>query len=218
MMRRFPGFVLLLTIALSLAGCINPSVRGVYDPKDATRSLVYGFVDMSEAPGGADIDDVRLARLDLNRPRTIQAYPDYLDGVHVNARRPGYFWANDLPQGQYQLAEITGIYMLGGNSTNAAYGAAGGFAGQSFVFPPDQKNATFVNIKQPGIYFLGAYKLTGDGDGFRFDRINSPTEEEALKRLLHRNFSPYWKPIIEKRLAELANPSKRTRASRKKSK
>lgn len=208
-MKRFSIF-LLLSCLLMLAGCAIPA-RGVYDPKDATRSLAFGFVDMSEAPWGADIDDVLLARLDIKRPEMIRAYPDYLDGVHSNPRRPGYFWANDLVPGQYQLAEIASVFMRAGNSTNAAYGTAGGFGRNSFDFPTDERNPTFVDIQKPGLYYLGAYKLTGDGNGFRFDRIKHPTEKEALQRLLHRNYSPYWKPIIEKRLAELTGKSKETK-------
>lgn len=205
-MKEFLGFFLLSSILL-LGGCVIPA-KGVYDPKDASRSVVFGFVDMSEAPLNADIDDVILARLDVKKPQMIRAFPDYLDGVTVNPRRPGYFWANDLVPGQYQLAEIAAVVMRGGNSTNAAYGAAGGYVRNVFSFPPDQRNATFVNIQKPGLYYLGAYKLTGDGKGFRFDRIKRPMEKEALQRLLHRNYSPYWKPIIENRLADLTDQRK----------
>lgn len=177
---------LLLLICPALTGCAVGPAQGLLDPKDKTCSVVFGYIDMTAA-GGADLDAVHLARLDMQGPQIIQGYPDYPDCANGKSRRPGYFWVTDLPLGEYQLAEVVGR----------------GHAG--FSFDHEIKNASYIKITQPGVYYLGAFKIVVKGKSFEFRRIGSPLEQRALLRLLHRTRSSYWKPVIEQRLTQLGS-------------
>jgi len=181
-----------------VVSCV-PHARGIYDTKQQNVSVVVGYVDMSEA-GGVDIDDLKLFRLD-NNSRLIQGYPDYFDGVNVNKMRPGNFWVPGLVNGEYQIAEIAGMGFSGGAPQ---YGATRGPVRNALAFSKDEKNASYIKIDKPGIYFMGSFKAKVSGDSFSFKKVKKPTEAQVLKRLLEkRTFSPYWKKVIEARLVAL---------------
>ncbi len=191
--------IVLLSCAVFLAGCAVRSAghpRGLVKPRVANPSVVFGYIDMSAA-GGADIDDVLLARLDGEKPQILRGFPDYPDGVTVNGRRPGYFWASDLPPGEYQLAEIAGVGYHGSARTN------GGWSRNSFTFDTAKKNASYVKISKPGVYYLGAFKIVNHGKSFDLNEIGSPSEAKALKRLLHRSYDSYWKGMVARRLKQV---------------
>lgn len=194
-------FVLFLLVPL-LAGCLGPRnvghPRGLVKPKIPNSAAVFGYIDMSAA-GGHDIDDVILVRLDGAQPELLRANPDYPDGITVNVRRPGYFWASDLPPGEYQLAEVAGRGFAGGNYNQVA-GAPTRFA---FALDTAKKNGTYVKITKAGIYYMGAFKITNRKKTFDFTRLAAPSEATGLKRMLHRSYDPYWKGMVQKRLNQV---------------
>jgi hypothetical protein len=130
---------------------------------DATNSLVFGYVDMGDAPtkiNGASIMQVA--------PPTDKPYW----GTDV---RDGLFYTYYLPPGSYQLASISGSSFWRGD--------------YRYNFPR-QGSETAVRITKPGVYFLGSWKYKGvktgffEGGKFDVERVSTPTEAQLLQRIL----------------------------------
>ena len=158
-------------VALALlCSCATPP--RLADPTATDTSLIYMYVDLSEAPS-----DVRWFSL-LLRPK---ADPEDVwesnlaieDGVmsHISAR-----------PGAYNIEHFGGIKQ----------GFLG--AGTQWIYEyHGERNgiAPFI-VDQPGVYFLGSYKLKFNKGGLlstpEFDlvRIAEPSEREVLQRLLQR--------------------------------
>lgn len=182
-MKRRSGIVLaLLTLGL-LAGCAGSGHGRHID--DASNSLVFGYVDMSDAP-----TSVASASIMQVAPPTEKPYW----GTDV---RDGLFYTPYLPPGSYKLASLSG---------------SGFFKGDyQYNFPKQGRGDTGVRIAKPGIYFLGSYKYkkvkTGffEGGKFTIERVKSPSEAELLKRILGEGDikSSKWAEKIRARLAGL---------------
>ena len=156
--------------------------RSVDDP---SNSLVFGFIDMADAPtkiSGASIMQVS--------PPTDKPYW----GMDV---RNGLLYTYYLPPGSYQLASISGSSFWRGD--------------YRYNFPR-QGNEQAVRIGKPGIYFLGSYRYKGvktgffEGGKFDIERVNSPTEAELLRRILEEDKEikgSAWEAKIRQRLSQL---------------
>lgn len=178
------GMFLLVAALAALSGCAGGGHgRDINDP---SNSLVFGFVDMSEAPtkvSGAQIMQVA--------PPTDKPYW----GTDV---RDGLFYTSYLPPGSYKLATLHGSSFLRGE--------------HQYNFPRQGGGDTAVRIDKPGIYFLGAYKYQKVRTGmfeqakFAIERVPSPTEAELLQRLLDSDpelKKSVWADKIRQRLARL---------------
>lgn len=153
-------FALVAALAL-LAGCgTSGPERSIDDP---TNSLVFGYVDMSEAP-----TQVQAAWLQQLAPPTEAPY--WRLGV-----KDGVFHSVYVPPGMYQISRFYG---------------SGFFAGEHNYNFPRQGNSTAVKIDKPGIYFLGSFKYKAEKSGFfepgkfSMERTSKPTEAELLARIL----------------------------------
>jgi hypothetical protein len=176
--------VLALATAVSfLAGCAGGGHgRDINDP---SNSLVFGYVDMADAPtkiSGAQIMQVA--------PPTDKPYW----GTDV---RDGMFYTYYLPPGSYKLATLHGSSFLRGE--------------YRYSFPR-QGGEQGVRIDKPGIYFLGAYKYqnvkTGMFEQSKFDiaRVKTPSEAELLQRMLDNDpelKKSVWADKIRARIARL---------------
>ena len=176
--------VIALAIAVSLlAGCAGGGHgRDINDP---SNSLVFGYVDMADAPtkiSGAQIMQVA--------PPTDKPYW----GTDV---REGMFYTYYLPPGSYKLATLHGSSFLRGE--------------YRYSFPR-QGGEQGVRIDKPGIYFLGAYKYqnvrTGMFEQSKFDieRVKTPSEADLLQRLLDTDpeiKNSVWAEKIRARIARL---------------
>lgn len=155
------------------------------DINDASNSLVFGYIDMGEAPtkiSGATIMQVA--------PPTDKPYW----GMGV---RNGLLYNYHLPPGSYQIASITGSSFWRGD--------------YRYNFPR-QGNEQAVRIGKPGIYFLGSYRYKGvktgffEGGKFDIERVNTPTEAELLRRILEEDSAvkgSAWEAKIRQRLSQL---------------
>ena len=173
-----------LAIAVSfLAGCAGGGHgRDINDP---SNSLVFGYVDMADAPtkiSGAQIMQVA--------PPTDKPYW----GTDV---RDGMFYTYYLPPGSYKLATLHGSSFLKGD--------------YRYTFPR-QGGEQGVRIDKPGIYFLGSYKYqnvkTGMFEQSKFDiaRVKTPTEADLLQRMLDNDpelKKSVWADKIRERIARL---------------
>ena len=148
--------------ALALHGCASgPPGRDVNDP---TSSLVFGFVDMEEAP--TDVDWVSLKQ--VGTPAEA--------GFWSLGVEDGLVFNQYLPVGSYQMAQFGGSGFMAGDVR--------------YNFPSYGKNETALRITKPGIFFLGSYKYikvkTGmfEAGKFDFKRVDAPAERELLERIL----------------------------------
>jgi hypothetical protein len=166
-----------------LVGCSSGGHgRSVDDP---SNSLVFGYIDMGDAPtkvSGASIMQVA--------PPTDKPYW----GMDV---RNGLLYTYYLPPGSYQLASISGSSFWRGD--------------HRYNFPR-QGNEQAVRISKPGIYFLGSYRYQGvktgffEGGKFDIERVNTPTEAELLRRILEEDKQikgSAWEAKIRQRLSQL---------------
>ena len=182
-MRRLLVLSLLAALAL-LAGCAGGGHgRDINDP---ANSLVFGYVDMADAPtkvSGAQVRQVA--------PQTDKPYW----GMNV---REGLFYTYYLPPGSYQLATLHGSSFLRGEF--------------QYNFPRQGGGQTTVRIDKPGIYFLGAHKYKDVKTGFfeagKFDiqRVDTPTEAQLLQRILDEEKElkgSVWEEKIRQRIARL---------------
>lgn len=178
------GILLLVAALAALTGCAGGGHgRDINDP---SNSLVFGYVDMSEAPtkvSGAQIMQVA--------PPTDKPYW----GTDV---REGLFYTYYLPAGSYKLATLHGSHFLRGE--------------HRYSFPRQGGGDTAVRIDKPGIYFLGAYKYKTVKTGlfeqgkFEIERASNPTEAELLQRLLDADAElkgSVWADKIRSRIARL---------------
>jgi hypothetical protein len=183
-MNKRAGLLLLVAAVTALAGCAGGGHgRDINDP---SNSLVFGYVDMADAPtkvSGAQIMQVT--------PPTDKPYW----GTDV---RDGLFYTYYLPPGSYKLATLHGSSFLRGE--------------YRYSFPRQGGGNTAVRIDKPGIYFLGAYKYKDVRTGFfeqgKFDieRVSSPTEADLLQRLLDSDpevKKSVWADKIRQRIARL---------------
>jgi hypothetical protein len=181
-MKRFWLVPALIAFGL-VAGCGSSGPQR--DINDASNSLVFGHIDMADAPtkiSGATILQVA--------PPTDKPYW----GAGVNN---GLFYNAYLPPGSYQLASITGSSFWRGD--------------YRYNFPR-QGSETAVRITKPGIYYLGSWRYKGvktgffEGGKFDIERVNTPTEAQLLQRILDESpdiKGSAWEERIRQRLRQL---------------
>lgn len=178
LLRRFS----LIAIAASLVACAGAPV----DPNDTTRSVIFGYIDMDEAP--TSVDRV-----------FIQHYDGTSDGYSVGANK-GLFYHIGVKPGPYQVTQFGGSGFLAGNVI--------------YNFPDTGRNDTALIVEQPGAYFAGSFGYqkikTGMFEQKQFDiqPIDSPTEAVVLQKVrkrMRKNNPEYRHAIalVERRIAEL---------------
>ncbi len=175
-------FVVVLAILGLVSGCSSHGPER--DINDPTNSLVFGYIDMDDAPTKA-----QTATIEQVAPPTEWPY------FHVGVDEGLY----------YHVALATGSYQV-----NNFYGS-GFFAGEHQYNFPRQGNETSLRITKPGIYFLGSFKYRKVKSGFfeqakfGMERVNKPTEAELLKRILENDevAKSAWAGKIRARLAQL---------------
>lgn len=174
----------LLAASLVLAACGSGSIGPERDINDPTNSLVFAFVDMSEAP--TKIDGASL------KPQGEEGY------WHMGVAKDGQLLTQSyLPPGAYQLATLQGSGFFAGNNV--------------YRFPTYGRNETALRIQKPGIYFMGSYRYvkvkTGvfEASKFAIERINTPTELELLQRIQKEDWvkGTQWEARLRNRIAEL---------------
>ncbi len=184
-MRNKMWLGVLIVVAFALGGCADQ--RLIREDKDdlASASLVFGYVDMEDAPTNLDWFSIRQVL-----PKTDQPYWNA-------AIDEGMFWGSHFKPGAYQMNSFGGFSRW--RNTNFSFELPQQYA-ENFRFKIDNK---------PGIYFMGSYKYKDVKTGFfeqgKFDfvAVKSPTERELLERLLKFTDSKTWEARIRKRLQEL---------------
>ncbi len=183
-MKQHIQRLFVLACAAVLTACAGGSIGPERDINDPTNSLVFAYVDMSDAP-------------------------TKIDGASIKPQGEEGFWsmgvADDgqlltqpyLPPGAYQIHSLRGSGFFAGNNV--------------YQFPTYGRNQTAVRIQKPGIYFMGAFRYqkvkTGffEGGKFAIERVNSPSELELLQRVAKEEWvqGTQWEARIRNRIAEL---------------
>lgn len=172
----------LITLGLLTACASSGPQRDINDP---SNSLVFGYIDMDDAPTG-----VASAWIAQVAPPSDSPYW----GLGV---KNGLFYNSYLPPGSYQMSSFSG---------------SGFFAGEHRYNLPRQGNETALRISKPGIYFIGAFKYNKVKTGmfeqgkFSIEKGNKPSEAELLKRILEESSEmreSAWGNKIRARLAQL---------------
>jgi hypothetical protein len=156
----------------------------MHNPEKTNASLVYGFIDMDEAPSS-----LGHASLRQYKPKPID------DNAYWGAKGvDGMFWYDQLVPGSYQLVGFSG-HDWWMNS------------GVSYSMPDFEKNDTAVAFTKPGLYFLGAYKYRKTGTfffpKFEMEKVASPSEKDLLKKLMPYSTGTQWEALILKRIEVL---------------
>lgn len=182
MKHRIWLILALFTLGL-LASCASSGPER--DINDPTNSLVFGYIDMDDAP-----TSISSATMMQVAPSTEAPYWNFWVSK-------GMFYHPYIPPGSYQL--------------NNVYGS-GFFAGENRYNFPRQGNETALRIVKPGIYFLGSFKYKTVKSGFfeqgkfAIEKVGKPTEAELLKRILEESDEinkSAWGSKIRARLAQL---------------
>jgi hypothetical protein len=174
-----------LAVLFLLGGCSSGSPYMKTD-KGPGHSMVYGYIDMKEAP--AKLGWVSMKRV---RPRVEKPYYSFWI-------RDGAFYSINIPHGSYHFAKFGGF----NGWTNTEW---------NFNFPSQGRGALDPKIKRnrTGMYYVGSWKYKKVKTGFfkpgKFDlvRTKSVSEKEILKRMLPYAKHEKWKKMIEKRLRQL---------------
>lgn len=161
--RHFIIAILLVPLSILLSSCGGLSN---VSPDDKDLSVLFGYIDMKEAPSGLGFVKVK-----RHKPTPNVWYSFYPE--------EGLFSHIGVKNGSYQV-DTFGESNVGFANINYTYNFGG-----------DGRNATARVIKAPGVYFLGAYKYKRLTKGsflspgsFEMQPIKSPTEKELLTQLL----------------------------------
>lgn len=162
MKSRALAVLFLLVLAVSQVPGNDGGPISVDNPNN---SLVFGYIDMSDAP-----TKVKGAWLQQVSPPTDT--PFWSMGVEK-----GLFYNVFIRPGTYQLSSFAG--------------SGFGSGVHEYHFPRQGRNETAVKIAKPSIYFLGSYKYVHVRKGgmfkrakFSIERVSKPTEAELLRRIL----------------------------------
>lgn len=177
------SFACLTVLALLLTGCaFSGGGRSIDDP---TNSLVFGFIDMDDAP-----TDVSYAKLQQVAPKTES-------GFWTMSAEDGILYNQYLPPGSFQMSRFGGHSFWWGEHV--------------YDFPTYGRNETAIQIEQPGIYFVGAYAYRDAESGFfesgkfSIELLDDPTEKALLLKIQEMDWvrGTQWQERIRDRLQEL---------------
>lgn len=161
--RYFIIPMLFMPLSMLLSSCVSKST---ISPDDENLSVLYGYIDMSEAPSGLGFVKVKRHKPTPNVWYTFRAEEGIFSHIAV---KNGSYQVDTFGKSGSGLANIKYSYNFGGQG----------------------RNATARVIKNPGVYFLGAYKYKNLKKGsfltpgsFEMQPIKSPTEKELLSQLL----------------------------------
>jgi hypothetical protein len=191
-MHRSVGkvFVLLFVVLLALGACATTG--GPLETERENDSLVFGYLDMSEAKG--HFDWVQMQQL---QPPTDKPYYNFYveDGV---------FWHPRVQPGTFKFIKF-------GGTDGLTAGPLRLFSSTSYeyAFPRQGQGEMDPIVDKQGLYYVGSYKVVVKKGGLfkpgEFDIVptGTPSEGELLQQLLAKAEEGEWRSRIEQRLAEL---------------
>ncbi len=154
-----------ITLLLLVASPVLTSEKAQPNVDNPSNSLVFGYIDMSDAP--TKVDGAWLQQVSAPTDASYWSM-----GVEN-----GLFYNPFIQPGTYQLSKFSGTGVMAGP--------------HEYQFPRQGRNETAVTIDRPGLYFLGSFKyVTAQKGGmfkqgkFSIQPTAEPTEAELLRRML----------------------------------
>jgi hypothetical protein len=185
-MKRTVLLIIVILAFLLSAGCGSMQIK---DTKDTNASLVYGYVDMGNAPG-------KFAWLQFRQIRPITKKKFWSFWVKDNS----LFYHYNVPE-----KSSFSIYEFG--TRHPFYGT------MVHIMPMYGNDARTFKVREPGsLVFLGSFKYQKTGahmmnifkeTGFELVPSKKPTEKEVLKKLLPLTKGSKWEARVNKRIMEL---------------
>lgn len=177
-MSRIWFKVALVAVVFLIAGCGSSPVMLRSDRGPDQYALVYGYIDMKDAPVGMDWITFRQVLPKTDKPFWHAAVSD------------GMFYISVLKPGMYQLDSFGGAPFIG----NTYY---------TFPIPRQGNDFGRFKISKPGVYYIGSFKYQAIHTGFfspdKFNLVSeaSPSRTDLLNRLLKVAQSDEWKARIK---------------------
>jgi len=187
-------FLSVLLLAVSMSGCAIHFTKSedVDDQEKRDSILVVGYVDDSEAPFTMEWGEIKQVRPAIDEP-----YQE------LRSNGEGLFYLENLPVGSYQLVELGGPDKGFMSQDTWTWGFAGSANEEGF-------ERVELKAKQPGIYYLGSYKidLVKEGGLFSTDKyetiaLEEPSEKTVLMKLLPVTSGTKWHDIVKQRIRQL---------------
>lgn len=170
-------FSFALLAALALTSCSTPTPNFM-KPEEPNLSLVFGHIDMDDAP-------TKLGWVELKMVRPVVEKPYYYFWV-----REGTFFRSHVRQGSYKFEKF------GYKNDKYIFPAQGkGVMDRQVTKPGLYYVGSYKYKKIPRGLFRD--------DQFDLIPTNSPSELELLKKISVYSQDNYWKGMIEKRIREL---------------
>jgi hypothetical protein len=170
-------FTFALLAALALSGCSTPTPKFV-KPEEPNLSLVFGYIDMEEAP-------TKLKWVALKMVRPVVKEPYYNFWV-----REGAFFRSHVRQGSYKFEDF------GGGNTRYIFPSQGKGVMDRQITTPGLYYVGSYKFKKIS---RGIFRT----DEFDLVPTNSPSELELLKKIVGYAEDDYWKAMIQRRIREL---------------
>jgi len=168
--------IIILALTLFLTAC--GASKFLAEPSSDKVSLVFGYIDMSDAP------------TELTWIRTRRIRPDYSEERGA-AVLDGMFYNTWQTPGSYKFLSFGGYFNNGMTR----------YVNQ---MPAQGRSKLDAVIKKPGVHYLGSYKYVRTPDNsFELVAVKQPTEKQLLLKLKEYSKIPYWTTIIDKRLKRL---------------
>lgn len=139
---------------------------------------------------------------------------DSLIAIHIDLSRSPSYWrkvtlacedrAGRRPWG-HMRTDGKGLYYREGMPTGRCWITSGfqdGIVTRVYKLPVEaDRNPTTKAIGAPGVHYLGSWRFVPKGrDDFELVRVSSPSESEALRRLLPWTRGTAWDAMVRKRL------------------
>ncbi len=188
-MTRIRLTITLGLVAVLLSGC--GLSKYVEERESKQTAMVYGFIDMSDAP-----TDLEWAQMRQLRPRDDEPFKK------MRTDDSGLFYLENLPVG--------GAFRMdsyGGSTWSWWY-----MSNVHWTYGIDKREFKSYEFKinKPGLHFLGAYKIHRikaksffQEDKYRLAALDPAGEKELLRKLVKNTKDTMWKTVIEDRMKEL---------------
>lgn len=169
--------LLIIVFALSIQSCsLFSSSPPQLDPKDKNVAMVFGHIDMEDAP--SSLEWLWIKRFGAKKKSTKNDDDDNDEGYYATVD-DGVFWNRGMTLGSYQ------IYSFG---KTASFFSRTNYR---YTFGATGRNQSARRLKKPGLYFMGSYKykVIDSGSWFVPDKFTmvetkSPSEKELIKKIL----------------------------------
>lgn len=166
------GIIALIFTLATGCSILTPKIKDY-----SNRSVVYGYLDTSEAPAG-------LINTLFFQYKPVTKKP-YWSMATKKVGKGYIFYHYGLPNGSYQVSEFVGQSCFLIFCGNTIY---------YYEMPKQGKNGTAAEIKKPGVYFLGSYKYKKVKTGFfsrgKFDIIpaeNPPSRLSMIEAIIKKS-------------------------------